>query len=265
MKRTEKKLKSKGIKTHKPSRAHAYWCYKYNRNYVANHLGDVSFLPFSRSSRRIEWMWWDEHPNLFLLCYLNSFFRKRIGKIVDEVFREFVQLGWKHSFDMYFYWDYYVSSLPCFGYFVDEGGRLDYKSREYGHSHRDMDDDEMPKKKRKHKSNHLTRKHLDHNESIITANIEDGGYGEANPGLLGEMYIEISHKVVKRNVYLVKPPHNPCKHTPIQLLGRYKENRSYYYHSVKNRIETKFNEKEQILEATIIQDATESGELIPCI
>ena len=269
MKRTEKKLKSKGIKTHKPNRAHAYWCYKYDRNYVANHQGDVSFLPFSRGSRRIMWMWWDEHPNLFLYCYLSSFFRKHIGKNVDEVFREFTHLGWKHSYDMYFYWDEYVSPRRYFGYFVDESGNLGYKSRRDAYSRpqptQDIDDDEMPKVARKPKSKRLTRKHLDHNESIIAAKVEDGGYGDANPGLLGEMFVEIDHKVVKRDVYLVKSPYNPCTHKPVPLLGTYKEERRFYYHSVKNRIETVFNEKEQVLEATLVRDNSESGELIPCI
>lgn len=129
MKRTEKKLKSKGIRTHKPNNAHAYWYYKFNRNYVVSHHGEDSFLPFSRTSRRIMWMFWYEHPNLSLHCYLNSFFRKHIGKNVGEIFREFAQLGWKHSLDMYYYWDDYVSSHYNFGYFVDGRGNLGYKSR----------------------------------------------------------------------------------------------------------------------------------------
>ena len=45
MKRTEKKLKSKGIKTHKPNRAHAYWCYKYDRNYVAKCEEEMQVIP----------------------------------------------------------------------------------------------------------------------------------------------------------------------------------------------------------------------------
>ena len=271
MKRTEKKLKSKGIKAHKPSSARAYWCYKYDRNYVAKCEEEITHLPFSRGSKRSGWMLWYEHPNVFLYCYLSTFFRKRIGKNVDEVFREFTHLGWKHSYDMYFYWNDYMSPHRRYSlYFIDDNGNLACNSSENGYSkiNLDIDDDkvEKPKAVRRHASDkRLTRKHLDFNESIITNKIEGGGYGNARPGELGEMYVELNHKVVKRKVYLVKTPQNPRIYSPIKLLGLYKEERRYYHKSVITRIETTFNKKELMLEANIIQDMSNSGELIPCI
>ena len=243
MKRTEKKLKSKGIKAHKPSSARAYWCYKYDRNYVAKCEEEITHLPFSRGSRRCMWMFWDEHPNVFLYCYLSTFFRKN---------------------------DYMSPHRRYSLYFIDDNGNLACNSSENGYSkiNLDIDDDkvEKPKAVRRHASDkRLTRKHLDFNESIITNKIEGGGYGNARPGELGKMYVELNHKVVKRKVYLVKTPQNPRIYSPIKLLGLYKEERRYYHKSVITRIETTFNKKELMLEANIIQDMSNSGELIPCI
>ena len=272
MKRTEKKLKSKGIKTYKP-KARYYLCYKYDRALIANHMGDATFVPFSRTSMEGDRWERDDHTNHRLHHYLKKFFRKHVGKVVDEVFHDFCRLGWKHSYEMYYYWDWYVDShYPRFCYSIDGDGCLVSPAAEIRSSPpneiADVEDEEQekPKAKRPHASEkRLTRTQLDHNESIIKANIEDGGYGDANPGLLGEMFVKIDHVVVKRNVYLIKPPHDPRSHTPVPLLGTYKEERRFYYHSVKNRIETVFNEKKQILEATLIRDKSESGELIPCI
>ena len=271
MKRTEKKLKSKGIKTHKPNRAQAYWCYKYDRNYVAKCEEEITHLPFSRGSRRCMWMFWDEHPNLFLYCYLSSFFRKRIGKNVDDVFREFTHLGWKHSYDMYFYWNDYMSPHRRYSlYFIDDNGNLACNFNENANSkiglNIDEDMEEKPKATRYHASDkRLTRKHLNYNEAVITKEIEGYGYGNAYPGELGEMYIQLNHKVVKRKVYLVKTPQNPRIYSPIKLLGLYKEERRYYHKSVTNQIVTRFNKKEQMLEAEIIQNTKDCAELIPCI
>lgn len=272
MKRTEKKLKSKGIKTYKP-KARYYLCYKYDRAFVANHLGDATFVPFSRTSMEGDRWERDDHTNHRLHHYLKKFFRKHVGKVVDEVLHDFSRLGWKHSYEMHYYWEWYVGpDYPRICYSIDGNRCLVSPKLEYRSSppneNADVEDDEQekPKTKRPRASEkRLTRTQLDHNESIIKANIEDGGYCDANPGLIGEMFVEIDHKVVKRDVYLIKSPHNPFKHTPISLLGLYKEERRFYYHSVKNRIETVFNEKEQILEATLIRDNSESGELIPCI
>lgn len=50
MKRTEQRLKSKGIRNHKPSDAHAYFAFRYDRNYIRRKMGDVTHLPFSRGS-----------------------------------------------------------------------------------------------------------------------------------------------------------------------------------------------------------------------
>ena len=123
MKRTERKLKSKGVKSHVPNDEHAYWSFNYDRHYVAKHYWEVSYLPFSRGSKRGWYMWWDEHPNLRLYAYLRKFFPKQVGRDVDDVFRDFSKLGWKSSIDMFYYWDGYVNGNP-YGYYVDETHRL---------------------------------------------------------------------------------------------------------------------------------------------
>lgn len=273
MKRTEKKLKSKGIKTHKPTNAHACSWFKYNRNFVANHLGDATFVPFSRGSMRYDRLSSWDHPNRFLRHYLEKFFHKQIGKIVYEVFYDFCGLGWKHSYDMYSYWEEYVNpNHPRGCYSIDANGCLVSPTKENrlsppsGFDDDTDEDDEKPEPKRpKASEKRLTRKLLEYNESIITTKIADDGYGNAVSGLLGEMYVENEHKVEKRNVYLVKVPHNPSKQTPVTLLGLYREERHFYHDSVTSRIETTFNEKEKIYEAEIIRDKRDSGELIPCI
>lgn len=271
MKRTEKKLKSKGIKTYTP-KARYYLCYKYNRAFVANHWGDATFVPFSRTSMAGDRWERDDHINHFLRHYLKRFFRKQVGKDANEVFNEFAHLGWKNSSDMYFYWNHFISPRHWYGYYINEDGKIDYNSRGSVHTRHkvkhniDDDEEEKPKPIRRHASDkRLTRKHLDYNETIITKEIEKGGYGNAYPGELGEMYVELNHKVVKRKVHLVRTPHNPRIYSPITLLGLYKEERRFYHNSMSYKIVTKFNEKEQILEAEIIQDNSNSGELIPCI
>lgn len=270
MKRTEKKLKSKGIKTYMP-KARYCLCFKYNRAFVANHLGDAPFVPFSRTSMEGDWWEWDDHDNHFLLHYLKRFFRKQVGKNVNEVFHRFSKLGWKHSHEMYYYWEKYVNPrLSRFRYSIDDNDCLVSPTQQnYSSSPYQID---MEKEKDKPKAKHpraskkqLTRKHLEHNESIITTTIADKGYGSVPPGLLGTMYVEDKHNVIERNVYLVKVPHNPLIYTPVRIFGLYREERSYYHNAVTTRIETVFNKKEQILEAKIIQDKSDSCELVPCI
>ena len=123
MKRTERRLKSKSVKPHVPNDEHAYWFFKYNRHYVAKHYGEVSYLPFSRGSKRYMYMFWDEHPNLRLYAYLTKYFPKQVGRDADDVLRDFAGLGWKTSQEMYYYWDGYVDGNP-YGYYVDESNRL---------------------------------------------------------------------------------------------------------------------------------------------
>lgn len=123
MKRIEKKLKSKDVKAYVPNDEHAYWLFKYDRHYVAKHYREVSYLPFSRGSKRYMYMFWDEHPNITLFCYLSRYFEKQVGKNAEEVFHDFSKLGWKSSAEMYCYWDGYVDGKP-YGYYVDESNRL---------------------------------------------------------------------------------------------------------------------------------------------
>ena len=286
MKRTEKKLKSKGIKTHKPSRAHAYWCYKYDRNYVAKCEKEITHLPFSRGSRRCMWMFWDEHPNVFLYCYLSTFFRKRIGKNVDEVFREFTHLGWKHSYDMYFYWNNYMSPHRRYSlYFIDDDGNLACNSSENGHSKINLDiaDEkvEKPKTVRRHASEkRLIRKQLEHNESVKVPRIGKNGSKDPYPEFIGTFFVEYKHKVIKAPVYHINYPMRPeyktfsrrnsdnyyiRGFTPVKILGRYREELKFEQHYWRTSIITKFNEKEKILDAEIVNYDTGSGELIPTI
>ena len=270
MKRTEKKLRSKGIKTYKP-KARFYYCHKYYRAFVANHLGDATFVPFSRTSMMDDWER-DDHINHSLRHYLKRFFRKQVGKNVDEVFHDFRKLGWKHSYEMHYYWEKYVDPhFHRFHYSIDDNGCL-VRPTQQNHSSPPYKNDKMEKNEEKPKAKRprasekrLTRKHLEHNESVITANVSEDGYGSASPGLLGKMYVEHEHKVIEHNVYLVKVPYNPHHHTPVSVLGLYREERRYYYDCVTTQIVTTFNKKEQILEAQIVQDKSESGELIPCI
>lgn len=128
MKRTEKKLKSKGIKGHVFTRRLGVG---YDRNYVANRFKDVAYLPFSRASRSE----WDCRRNVRVFHYLNRWFDKQLGKPVDDVFHNFKNLGWKSVRDMYYYWDRYVRVEDrSWDYHADENGCLapaQYKKQVY--------------------------------------------------------------------------------------------------------------------------------------
>lgn len=112
MKRTERRLKSKGIRNHKPSDAHAYFAFRYDRNYIHRKMGDVTHLPFSRGSDRTGFFEFGyEHPNIPIWSYLQSFFHRRIGASADRVLNDFYRLGWKNVKEMYYYWDSFVLPL----------------------------------------------------------------------------------------------------------------------------------------------------------
>ena len=237
MQRKEKYLKSKGIKTHKPTWSHAFGEYKYDRTYVASHWGDANFVPFSRSSRRSKWVSSYEHPNRCLRHYLERYFCKQVGRDVDDVFRGFGKLGWNHLYDMYYYWEYYVDpDYPKTCYQIDDDGRLTPPCKPAKHKYLwywntsylfddDDDDDEYYKpvaKRPRASDKRLTRKELEHNEKVIAAN--NGEWKNyIQPRLLGEFFIERNHKVVKCEVYLTQPFYLPQDYVPVKILGIYNE------------------------------------------
>ena len=47
----QKKIKAKKLRNHAPNSAKAYSWMKYDRNFVHDHMADVSTLPMSRGSR----------------------------------------------------------------------------------------------------------------------------------------------------------------------------------------------------------------------
>ena len=82
MRRTEKKLKSKGIKGCELTRRVSVG---YDRNYVARYFKDVKHLPFSRTSSCDR----DRRYDKRLSHYLNRWFMKQVGKSIDNVFHNF--------------------------------------------------------------------------------------------------------------------------------------------------------------------------------
>ena len=105
MRRTENRLKSKGIRAKNFSNAHACKGIKYERHYVARKYGDVKRLPFSRGSW-VRYADWDWNPRVYNCLY--GFLRKQVGKAGDVVFHHFSKLGWKNSDAMYYYWRWMV-------------------------------------------------------------------------------------------------------------------------------------------------------------
>lgn len=108
MKRKGTKFHSKKLKSHVPSNSHAYYFFKYDRNYVAAHYGDINHVPFSCGSRRMGFFCWYEHPNDRLWAYLNRYMVKQVGRKLDDVFHDFSMLGWKCTAEMYHYWTGFV-------------------------------------------------------------------------------------------------------------------------------------------------------------
>ena len=127
MKREEAKINAKGMKSHIPSNRHANYFFKYDRNYVAAHYGDINHVPLSCGSRRVGFFWGYEHPNCRLWAYLNRFMVKQIGRKMDDVFHDFSQLGWKRTTEMYHYWSGFVGSNRC-EYYADEDGYMCIKT-----------------------------------------------------------------------------------------------------------------------------------------
>ena len=105
MRRTENRLKSKGIKAKNFSNAYACKGIKYKRHYVARKYGDAKRLPFSRGSWA-PYADWDWNPRVYHCLY--GFLRKQVGKTVDVVFHLYCKLGWKNSEAMYYYWCWIV-------------------------------------------------------------------------------------------------------------------------------------------------------------
>ena len=245
MKRTEKKLKSKGIKAHKPSSARAYWCCKYNRNYVAKCEEEITHLPFSRGSKRFGWSFWDEHPNILLQHYLKTgFFPRHVGMNINDVFHEFSELGWKNSHDMYYYWDEFVDSHSIYCYRVAEDGCLvsppskNRSSPSFKAGNTKGCEEEKPKAELRHASEkRLIRNQLEHNESIKVPCIDKNRFEFPYPEYIGTFFVEYMHKVIKAPVYHINYPERPeynsfswrssdndfiRDYTPIKILGRYR-------------------------------------------
>lgn len=103
-------LKAKKIHNHAPNASNAYSCMKYDRNFVRGHMSDVSVLPMSRGSRRAgNFIFPYENPNVNLWRYLKRYMQKQVGRKFSDVFSDFKRLGWKSTYEMYYYWDAYVS------------------------------------------------------------------------------------------------------------------------------------------------------------
>ena len=242
MQRTEKFLKSKGIKTHTPTYVHAYWRCKYDRTYVTNYWDGAYYVPFSRTSRRLKWVYADEHPNRSLRHYLKRFFRKRIGRYADDVFHDFSKLGWKQYVD---------SKYPRCCYSVDDNGCLtppvkspkpkpwyliSYDPIDSNNAFDDDEDDDDDGKsvasRPRASEKRLTRSQLEYNDKIITAKNNLSWYGCGHE-ILGELYVEINHKVLKRKVFLMPFPVHPWPYVQVKVLGIYRE--EHVFHDVTGK------------------------------
>lgn len=281
MKCTEKKFKAKGIK----GRFHTHSLFgKYDRNYVASQFNDVTHLPFSRTSARR-----DARDDMHLDRYLNNWFKKQVGKSVDVIFHNFKCLGWDSTWDMYYYWDMYVREYDQqWYYYVGDNGCLTpaswniYDSKPDDNGDEDEEnEDEKPKAVRRHASEkRLTRKLLEYNDSVRVLDMGERDSHIAHPELMGEFYIEFHHKVIKCPVYHIKYPLNPeyttftyyrmpntfwYDYIPVKIKGLYHEERKFVQHHWETKVVSKFNTKEQILEAEIIHNDNGYGELQPCV
>ncbi|MBO4851470.1 MAG: hypothetical protein J5529_11320, partial [Prevotella sp.] len=100
MKRTDKKMKAKDLRT----RSKRY-CLKYDRTYVTRHYGDATHAPIKRGCSD---EWGKTCDNRRLHNYVYRFLLKSVGEKLDVVFHEFKKLGWKNSREMYHYWECYM-------------------------------------------------------------------------------------------------------------------------------------------------------------
>ena len=278
------KFKSKGIKGRYLTRRLSM---EYDRNYVANHFKDVTHLSFSRTSACD----WDDRNDKRLPHYLKRWFKKQVGKSIDDVFHDFKNLGWNNTSDMYYYWGRYVRNNQWWDYYADENGCLTAWSQdEIESSPKEREEDEdgedfKPKAKRpKASEKRLTRKHLEYNDSVKVPDMGVRNSHDVHPELMGKFYIEHHNKVIKCPVYHIKFPPNPEYKTfsgygsyyawsntlwrdyiPVKIKGLYKEERKYIQHHWESKVVTKFNTKEQILEAEVIRKDLGYGELQPCV
>ena len=99
---------------------------------------------------------------------------KQVGKSIDVVFHDFKSLGWDNNSDMYSYWEWYVSLYDQrWNYYADENGCLTAWSwDETESSPKEEDENEDGKefkskaKRPKASDKRLTRKLLEHNDSV---------------------------------------------------------------------------------------------------
>jgi len=285
MKRTEKKFKSKGIKGHGYTH-----CVRlnYDRNFVAHHCGDATHLPFSRTS----FPEFDRRGDKRIYRYLNRWFKKQVGKSVNVVFHDFKNLGWVNTYDMYSYWECYVHINDLWwDYYADENGCLTEWTRDKIETSPEEEDEDEDGEEFKHKAKRpkasdkrLTRKHLEYNDSVKVPDMGVRNSHDVHPELMGEFYIKYHHKVIKCPVYHIKYPLNPeyktfsgygsyyawsntlwREYIPVKIKGLYKEERKYIQHHWESKVVTKFNIKEQILEAEVIRKDIGYGELQPYV
>lgn len=246
MKRTQKKLKSKGIKAHVPNSAHAYSCCRYDRNYVAHNHSDVKQLSFTRTSWR-GWMRGYEHPNGKLNKYLTYFLNKQVGNKLDIVFHKFSKLGWKSTGEMYDYWHWYVEME------LDDGG--DFVLSDDGVLLKNNEKDTTPEEyERTEKTppihpNRLTREQLEYNEKVHVNFVGNNVHykeSEVYPDLMGKFYVEYEHKVLFCPVYHIvhpkEPPYIhevrrewrddglPGRYAPVKILGKYRKELTFEQH-----------------------------------
>lgn len=287
MRRTEKKLKSKGIKGCDHTRRVSVG---YDRNYVARYFKDVTHLPFSRTSSCDR----DRRYDKRLSHYLKRWFMKQVGKSIDDVFHNFKRLGWDNTYDMYYYWNWYVRvDDHLWDYYIDENGCLapsilnsfDYTLKDKESDEGDAKEEKKTAVRRRASEKRLTRKFLEHNESIDVFKSDCRLFSrDEYAKYMGTFYVEYKNIVIKFPVYYLSFPQNPeykkytwrnswqyyrnepyLNYVPVTILGIYREVLKFERHHWNTKIETKFNEKEQILEAEIINYDTGPGKLIPHI
>lgn len=241
MKRTEKKLKAKGLKSHASFGGHCLQ--EYDRKYVSNHYGDFNHLPFSRGRLLFEKSdgWYNER----LRKYLERFLRKHVGKKLDVVFHEFKELGWKSSKEMYYYWDRYVErelELESeYGFYqLSEHGTL--LLNEFDNSIVKEDSEEKVKRQTASRKK-LTRKQLEYNANVNARPVGNDPNHKPTyiyPDLIGNFYIEYEHKVILCPVYHIV--HLKCynwrmlyndmarRFVPVKIMGKYREEMTFEQH-----------------------------------
>lgn len=80
---------------------------RYDRSFVKKMWGDAQFVPFSKTTRTEpfdEFDYW-HHSQKRIKKYIKKWLLKRVNRPADEVYSEYVRLGWRNNFEKRTIWE----------------------------------------------------------------------------------------------------------------------------------------------------------------